>query len=41
MIRRPWLVIGSGLRRSKIAVSGEALAALPGVTVLDLAIPSS
>jgi prolyl-tRNA editing enzyme YbaK/EbsC (Cys-tRNA(Pro) deacylase) len=41
VIRRPWLVIGSGLRRSKIAVSGEALAALPGVTVLDLAIPSS
>ena len=36
--RQPWLVIGSGLRRSKIAVSGEALAQLPGVTVLDLAI---
>ena len=41
VIRRPWLVIGSGLRRSKIAVSGDALAALPGVTVLDLAIPST
>ena len=41
VIRRPWLVIGSGLRRSKIAVSGEALARLPGVTVLDLAITSA
>ena len=40
VIRQPWLVIGSGLRRSKIAVSGDALAALPGVTVLDLAITS-
>ncbi len=39
--RQPWLVIGSGLRRSKIAVSGDALAALPGVTVLDLAMPAS
>ena len=38
VIRRPWLVIGSGLRRSKIAVSGDDLAKLPGVTVLDLAI---
>ncbi|HEY5979240.1 MAG TPA: YbaK/EbsC family protein [Microlunatus sp.] len=38
VIRRPWLVIGSGLRRSKIAVSGDALAQLHGVTVLDLAI---
>ena len=41
VIRQPWLVIGSGLRRSKIAVSGDALAELPGVTVLDLAITSS
>jgi prolyl-tRNA editing enzyme YbaK/EbsC (Cys-tRNA(Pro) deacylase) len=40
VIRQPWLVIGSGLRRSKIAVRGDALADLPGVTVLDLAIPS-
>lgn len=36
VIRQPWLVIGSGLRRSKIAVSGDDLAQLPGVTVLDL-----
>jgi prolyl-tRNA editing enzyme YbaK/EbsC (Cys-tRNA(Pro) deacylase) len=41
VVRRPWLVIGSGLRRSKIAISGEALASLPGVTVLELAITSS
>jgi prolyl-tRNA editing enzyme YbaK/EbsC (Cys-tRNA(Pro) deacylase) len=38
VVRQPWLVIGSGLRRSKIAVSGDALAQLDGVTVLDLAI---
>lgn len=38
--RRPWLVIGSGLRRSKIAVSGAVLAGLPGVTVLELALPT-
>ena len=29
-------VIGSGLRRSKLLVSGSALAALPGAEVLDL-----
>jgi prolyl-tRNA editing enzyme YbaK/EbsC (Cys-tRNA(Pro) deacylase) len=39
--RQPWLVIGSGLRSSKIAVRGDSLADLPGVTVLDLAIPSN
>ena len=38
VVRQPWLVIGSGLRRSKIAVSGADLAGLPGVTVLELAI---
>ena len=38
---QPWLVIGSGLRSSKIAVRGDGLAALPGVAVLDLAIPSN
>ena len=41
VVRRPWLVIGSGLRRSKIAVSGATLAGLPGVTVLELALPST
>ncbi len=38
VVRQPWLVIGSGLRSSKIAVSGADLAGLPGVTVLELAI---
>lgn len=37
--RQPWLVIGSGLRRSKLAVRGADLAALAGVEVLDLALP--
>lgn len=41
VVRRPWLVIGSGLRRSKIAVSGATLAGLPGMTVLELALPST
>lgn len=39
VVTQPWLVIGSGLRRSKIAISGRAIAALPGVEVLDLAVP--
>ena len=34
-----WLVIGSGIRGSKIAVTGETLARLPGATVLELAQP--
>lgn len=38
VVAQPWLVIGSGLRRSKIAISGPAIAALPGVEVLDLTI---
>ena len=38
VVAQPWLVIGSGLRRSKIAIAGEAIAALPGVEVLDLTI---
>jgi len=32
----PEAVIGSGLRRSKVLVTGAALAALPGAEVLDL-----
>ncbi len=32
-----WLVIGSGIRGSKIAITGAALANLPGATVLPLA----
>ena len=39
VVAQPWLVIGSGLRRSKIAVSGTDLARLPGAEVLDLALP--
>jgi prolyl-tRNA editing enzyme YbaK/EbsC (Cys-tRNA(Pro) deacylase) len=31
----PMVVVGSGLRRSKLAVSGALLAALPGALVLD------
>ena len=41
VVRQPWLVVGSGLRRSKIAVSGADLAKLPGVTVLELAISAA
>ncbi len=37
----PQVVIGSGLRRSKLALAGSVLAALPGVTVVDgLAAPA-
>lgn len=31
----PMVVVGSGLRRSKLAVAGAALARLPGAVVLD------
>ena len=37
-VEQPCLVIGSGVRRSKIAISGSDAARLPGVEVLDLAI---
>jgi prolyl-tRNA editing enzyme YbaK/EbsC (Cys-tRNA(Pro) deacylase) len=30
-----WIVVGSGLRRSKLVLPGEALGRLPGVQVLD------
>jgi prolyl-tRNA editing enzyme YbaK/EbsC (Cys-tRNA(Pro) deacylase) len=33
----PYVVIGSGLRRSKLVVAGADLAGLPGAEVLDLA----
>jgi len=32
---QPWVLIGSGLRRSKLAVPGASLADLPGAQVLD------
>ena len=35
-----WLVVGSGIRGSKIAISGAALAGLPAATVLEIAQPS-
>ncbi|HYI57449.1 MAG TPA: YbaK/EbsC family protein [Microlunatus sp.] len=41
VIAQPWLVIGSGLRRSKIAVRGADVASLPGVEVLELAVRPS
>jgi prolyl-tRNA editing enzyme YbaK/EbsC (Cys-tRNA(Pro) deacylase) len=30
-----WIVVGRGLRRSKLVLPGAALAALPGAQVLD------
>ena len=38
VVAEPWLVVGSGLRRSKIAIRGADLASLPGVEVLELAL---
>jgi prolyl-tRNA editing enzyme YbaK/EbsC (Cys-tRNA(Pro) deacylase) len=35
---QPWIVIGSGIRGSKIAIQGSAAAGLPGAEVLVLAI---
>jgi prolyl-tRNA editing enzyme YbaK/EbsC (Cys-tRNA(Pro) deacylase) len=32
---QPWVILGSGLRRSKLALPGASLAALPGAQVLD------
>ncbi|MCW2840079.1 MAG: uncharacterized protein JWR55_1562 [Aeromicrobium sp.] len=38
---QPWVVIGSGLRRSKLVMPGAALATLPGARVLDgLGVPA-
>lgn len=33
--QRDWVITGSGLRRSKIAIPGAELAALPGAEVID------
>jgi prolyl-tRNA editing enzyme YbaK/EbsC (Cys-tRNA(Pro) deacylase) len=35
VVEQPWVVIGSGLRRSKLVVPGASLAELPGARVLD------
>jgi prolyl-tRNA editing enzyme YbaK/EbsC (Cys-tRNA(Pro) deacylase) len=32
---QPWVLLGSGLRRSKLALPGASLAELPGAQVLD------
>jgi hypothetical protein len=34
-VATPWVVVGSGLRRSKLVVPGGALAGLPGAEVVD------
>ena len=39
---QPWVVVGSGVRRSKLVLPGAALADLPGARVLDgLGVPVS
>ena len=35
-----WVLIGSGVRRSKLVVRGADLAALPGAEVADIALPA-
>lgn len=35
VIEQPWVLLGSGLRRSKLALPGAALADLPNATVLE------
>lgn len=35
VVEQPWVVLGSGLRRSKLALPGAAVADLPGSLVLD------
>lgn len=35
---RPWIVIGSGLRHSKLAIPGSLAGRLPGAEVLDLTV---
>lgn len=37
VVEMPWVVVGSGMRRSKLVVPGASLAALPGAQVLELA----
>jgi prolyl-tRNA editing enzyme YbaK/EbsC (Cys-tRNA(Pro) deacylase) len=41
VVAQPWVVVGSGVRGSKIAVPGPALATLPAAQVLALAQPRS
>jgi prolyl-tRNA editing enzyme YbaK/EbsC (Cys-tRNA(Pro) deacylase) len=37
VVAQPWVVVGSGVRGSKIAVPGAALVTLPATQVLALA----
>ncbi|MDQ3158268.1 MAG: hypothetical protein M3Q98_16370, partial [Actinomycetota bacterium] len=32
---REWVIVGSGMRRSKLVLPGSALSLLPGAVVLD------
>lgn len=35
VVEQPWVIVGSGLRRSKLALPGSALVDLPGVRLVD------
>lgn len=35
VVERDWVIVGSGLRRSKLVFPGSALAQIPGAVVLD------
>lgn len=39
VLTRPWIVIGSGLRTSKLAIPGALAGQLPGAQVLELSLP--
>ena len=42
VIEQPWVLLGSGLRRSKLALPGASLAELPNAMVLEgLGVPSA
>jgi len=42
VVEQPWVIIGSGLRRSKLALPGTSLPQLPGAQVIgDLGVPST
>lgn len=35
VVEQPWIIVGSGLRNSKLALPGSTMAELPGAQVLD------
>ncbi|WP_452039061.1 hypothetical protein [Aquipuribacter hungaricus] len=35
VVAQPWVVVGSGLRRSKLVLPGALLGALPGAEAVD------